>query len=111
MLSSCLMGQSGPLAMFAGFGNLAAAMAGFTSMAGWPGRPPAGTFGAYSDYVAPRFTVAALMAALEHRDRTGEGQYIDLSQSEAATHFLTPALLKYGIDGEVWSPNGNHDAQ
>ena len=111
MLSSCLMGQSGPLAMFAGFGNLAAAMAGFTSMAGWPDRPPAGAFGAYSDYLAPRFTVATLMAALEHRDRTGEGQYIDLSQSEAAAHFLTPALLKFAIDGEVWTPDGNNDAQ
>ena len=51
------------------------------------------------------------MAALEHRDRTGEGQYIDLSQSEAAAHFLTPALLKFAIDGEVWSPDGNNDPQ
>src|SRR5215471_779168 len=53
MLSTCLMGQSGPLAQFAGFGNLAAAISGFTNLAGWPGRQPAGPFGANTDYIAP----------------------------------------------------------
>ena len=64
MMSSCLMGQDGPLAEFAGFGNLAAAFAGFTPLCGWPDRSPAGPFGAYTDYVAPRFASAALLAAL-----------------------------------------------
>ena len=61
MVSTCLMGQSGPLAKFAGFGNLAAAISGFFSLTGWPDRPPAGPFSAYTDYVAPRFTVAAMV--------------------------------------------------
>ena len=78
MLSTCLMGQTGPLAGFAGFGNLAAAMTGFYELTGWPDRPPAGPFGAYTDYIAPRFNAAAILAALEHRRRTGEGQHIDL---------------------------------
>ena len=109
MMSSCLMGQSGPLAEFAGFGNLAAAFAGFTPLCGWPDRAPAGPFGAYTDYVAPRFASAALLAALDERDRTGRGQYIDVSQMEAAIHFLTPAFLRYKLTGQTWQANGNDD--
>jgi len=63
MLSSCLMGQSGPLAKIAGFGNMAAAIVGFHNLTGWPDRPPAGLFGAYTDYVAPRFTAMATPAS------------------------------------------------
>ena len=111
MLSSCLMGQSGPLAEFAGFGNLAAAFAGFTPLCGWPDRSPAGPFGAYTDYVAPRFASAALLAALHERERTGRGQYIDVSQMEAAIHFLTPALLQYHLTDRHWQAQGNDDPQ
>ena len=42
MLSSCLMGQTGPFAKIAGFGNMAAAISGFHNLTGWPDRPPAG---------------------------------------------------------------------
>ncbi len=101
MLSSCLMGQTGPLAKIAGFGNMAAAIAGFTNLTGWPDRPPCGVFGAYTDYVAPRFTAIAILAALDHRRRTGEGQYIDQSQAECAIHFLGPAILDYTVNGRV----------
>ena len=111
MLSSCLMGQTGPLAEFAGFGNLAAAFAGFTPLSSWPDRAPAGPFGAYTDYVAPRFATAALLAALEERERSGVGQYIDVSQLEAGIHFLTPAFLQYGVSGRLWQANGNRDPQ
>jgi crotonobetainyl-CoA:carnitine CoA-transferase CaiB-like acyl-CoA transferase len=111
MLSTCLMGQSGPLATFAGFGNLAAAISGFFPLASWPDRPPAGPFGAYTDYVSPRFTAAAILAAVEYRDRTGKGQYIDQSQGESALHFLTPAILDYTVNGVVQSGDGNRDPQ
>ena len=93
MVSSCLMGQTGPLAGFAGYGNLAAAWCGFAEFVGWADRPPVGPFGAYTDYISPRLALATLLAALDHRRRTGEGQFIDVSQAEAALHFLTPALL------------------
>jgi CoA-transferase family III len=86
MLSTCLMGQSGPLSRIAGFGNMAAAISGFHNLTGWPDRPPAGPFGAYTDYVSPRFTALAILAALDHHRRTGEGQYIDQSQAEASLH-------------------------
>jgi crotonobetainyl-CoA:carnitine CoA-transferase CaiB-like acyl-CoA transferase len=111
MLSTCLMGQTGPLAGFAGYGNLAAAMTGFYELTGWPDRPPAGPFGAYTDYVAPRFNAAAILAALEHRRRTGEGQHVDLSQAEAALHFLAPALLDYTVNGNVATRAGNRDRE
>ena len=110
MLSSCLMGQTGPLKSFAGFGNLAAAFCGFTGVVGWPDRPPAGPFGAYSDYVSPRLALATLLAALDHRRRTGEGQYIDFSQAEAALHFIAPALLDYEVNSRVTGRAGNDDA-
>ena len=109
MLSTCLMGQSGPLARFAGFGNLAAAFSGFFNITGWPDRPASGPFSAYTDYVSPRFTAAALLAALDHRRRTGEGQYIDQSQMESALHFLGPAILDYTANGRVQTRAGNRD--
>jgi len=109
MLSTCLMGQTGPLSMFAGYGNLAAAIAGFFDITGWPDREPAGPFGAYTDYIAPRYNAIAVLAALDHRRRTGEGQHIDLAQAEAALHFLTPAILDYTANGRVQGRMGNRD--
>ena len=109
MLSTCLMGQTGPLASFAGFGNLAAAISGFFNVTGWPDRSPAGPFGAYTDYVSPRFTAIAILAALEYRRRTGKGQYIDQSQAEASLHFLSPALLDRTVNGRTQFRAGNSD--
>jgi crotonobetainyl-CoA:carnitine CoA-transferase CaiB-like acyl-CoA transferase len=109
MISSCLMGQTGPLRAFAGYGNLAAALCGFTEVVGWPDRPPAGPFSAYSDYVAPRMALAALLAALDHRRRTGEGQYIDFSQAEGALHFLAPILLDHEVNDRLPERVGNDD--
>ena len=109
MLSTCLMGQTGPLARFAGFGNLAAALCGFYNLVGWPDRPPSGPFSAYTDYIAPRFGAVALMAALIHRKRTGQGQYIDQAQAESALHFLTLPLLDCQANGRKYSPVANQD--
>jgi crotonobetainyl-CoA:carnitine CoA-transferase CaiB-like acyl-CoA transferase len=109
MLSTCLMGQTGPLAMFAGYGNLAAAITGFYLITGWQDREPAGPFGAYTDYIAPRYNALAVLAALDHRQRTGTGQHIDLAQVEAAMHFITPALLDYTANGNVQARLGNRD--
>ncbi|MFT7597921.1 MAG: crotonobetainyl-CoA:carnitine CoA-transferase CaiB-like acyl-CoA transferase [Acidimicrobiales bacterium] len=109
MVSTCLAGQTGPLANFAGYGNLGAALAGFYGLAGWPDRAPAGPFGAYSDYTSTHFLAATMLAAIDHRRRTGEGQYIDLAQSEAAQHFLSPALLEVTANNRVMERDGNRD--
>ncbi|MGI8550192.1 MAG: CaiB/BaiF CoA transferase family protein, partial [Dehalococcoidia bacterium] len=107
MLSTCLNGQTGPQASLAGFGTMGSALAGFVELTGWPDRDPAGPMGAYTDYVTPKFTAAALLAALAHRRRTGEGQYIDFSQTEAGIHFLAPAMLDYTVNGRVQTRAGN----
>ncbi len=109
MLSSCVMGQTGPFKDFAGFGNMAASVAGFFDITGWSDRGPAGPYLAYTDYCAPRFTVCALLAAVDHHRRTGEGQHIDLSQMETAVHLLAPALLELQTDGNRRSRRGNAD--
>jgi crotonobetainyl-CoA:carnitine CoA-transferase CaiB-like acyl-CoA transferase len=107
MLSSCLNGQTGPQRDLAGFGTMGQQLAGFGGLAGWPDRAPAGAPGAYTDYIAPKFTAAAILAALDHRRRTGKGQYIDFSQGEASTNFLCSALLDYTVNGEITGRRGN----
>jgi benzylsuccinate CoA-transferase BbsF subunit len=107
MLSTCLMGQDGPAASLAGFGYHAGAIAGFYEVTGWPDQPPDGPWFAYTDTVAPRFLSATLIAALDHRRRTGVGQYIDGAQLEMALHFLAPEILEYQLSGHVASRHGN----
>lgn len=107
MLSSCLSGQTGPERKLAGYGTMGAALAGFGFITGWPDRPPAAPFMAYTDYVSPRFSTVALLAALEHRRRTGEGQHIDCSQAESSMHFLGPAILEPTVNSRVLRPRGN----
>ena len=109
MLSTCMQGQSGPRAAYPGFGNLMAAISGYYAVTGWPDRDPSPVYGAYTDFVAHRFATLALLAALDHRRRTGEGQYIDVSQYEASLQFLGAELLGYAIDGRVTRRCGNAD--
>ncbi len=97
MLSTCMRGQTGPEARHTGFGIHGAALGGFTAITGWPDRKPQTPWGAYTDFIAPRYSLAALGAALWHRDTTGEAQYIDVSQIEAAIHFLEPLLLHHHV--------------
>ncbi len=110
VVSSCLMGQTGPIASMAGYGYHAAAVAGFFELVGWPDRDPVGPWNAYTDTVAPRFLTSTLLAALDHKRRTGEGQHIDLGQMEAALHFLAPEILASQATGEIFSRNGNRSA-
>jgi crotonobetainyl-CoA:carnitine CoA-transferase CaiB-like acyl-CoA transferase len=109
MLSSSLMGQTGPLARYVGFGNTGASLAGFTHLTGWPDRAPAGPYSAYTDYVSPRLALAALLAAVDYERRTGQGTYIDFSQTAAALMFLAPAVLQRTIADEEPRPMGNAD--
>jgi crotonobetainyl-CoA:carnitine CoA-transferase CaiB-like acyl-CoA transferase len=101
MLSTSLRGETGPERSYTGFGTHGAALAGITGLTGWPGGPPVGPWGAYTDFVAQRYGLAALAAALHHRALTGEGQHIDLSQIEAAIHFVEPLLLECAQTGRA----------
>jgi crotonobetainyl-CoA:carnitine CoA-transferase CaiB-like acyl-CoA transferase len=107
VVSSSLLGQTGPLSSLAGFGNMAAAIAGFTEITGWPDRDPAGPFSAYTDTTSPRFLAIAALAAVEHRRRTTRGVHVDLSQCESALHLLAPALLDVQLTGRVLARAGN----
>ena len=107
MLSTCLMGQTGPLASLGGFGYHAAGIAGFYEVTGWQDLPPDGPWLAYTDTIGPHFLSATVMAALDHRRRTGQGQHIDASQLEMALHFLSPQTLDSRVNGRTVSRDGN----
>jgi crotonobetainyl-CoA:carnitine CoA-transferase CaiB-like acyl-CoA transferase len=107
MISLTMQGQDGPHAFAPGFGPMLQGLAGFSELAGWPDRAPVGANVSYPDFCVPHFGATALLAALIHRRRTGEGQYIDLSQYEAAIHFLGPAVLDYTANGRVEKRAGN----
>ena len=107
MLSTCMQGQTGPNALYPGFGQLMAALSGFYYISGYDEQSPCPPYGAYSDFIAPRFSASVLMAALDYRRRTGVGQYIDMSQYEASLHNLAPALIDYFATGRILGPRGN----
>ena len=107
--STCLQGQTGPRAQFAGYGYQGAALAGFYHITGWPDRDLAGPHGAYSDFINPPNAVAAIIAALDYQRRTGKGQHLDSSQYEAAIHYLSPTVADYVVNGRVAGRTGNAD--
>jgi benzylsuccinate CoA-transferase BbsF subunit len=106
MLSSCMQGQTGPHARHPGSGHKLTALAGISSITGWPDRSP-GNILAYTDFVAPRFNVIAIMAALIYRRRTGKGQFLDMSQYENSVHFVAPQILDYTANHRVAERMGN----
>jgi benzylsuccinate CoA-transferase BbsF subunit len=108
-LSSCNMGQTGPKASQRGFGSQMTSGSGFTYLAGYADDDPMLLFGPYVDFVAVGFGLVSVLAALDHRRRTGEGQYIDLAQYETGLQFIQPALLDYEVNGRVMTRNGNRD--
>src|SRR5262249_367844 len=91
-------------------GSGGAALSGFQMLAGNPDEIPIGSAGAYTDCVAPRLSIFVLLAALDHRKRTGEGMWIDVAQVEAAIQMLAPPLPHYGESGAVARAVGNRDS-
>jgi crotonobetainyl-CoA:carnitine CoA-transferase CaiB-like acyl-CoA transferase len=108
MLSMPGFGNSGPLRDYYSYGQQVMGMTGLAYLWGHPESPlPARPKYAFPDYVAAITGAVALMAALEHRDMTGEGQYIELSQVEALAHLLSVAYMEYTELGRVPSAMGN----
>lgn len=109
MLSTSIAGQSGPLAGLAGYGNVGSSLSGLQGLVGWEDRLPLGPFGPYTDFLGPRLALAALLAAVADRRRTGRGRHIDVAQIEAGVFFLSPQVARYGFDGTVARRRGNRD--
>ena len=112
MLSSSNLGQSGPHAHHPGFGSQLSSLAGFTHLIGYPEGSPQMLYGPYIDYIAVAYGAVAIVAALDHRQRTGQGQHIDLAQYEAGLQYLVPILLDYKVNGKaaIRDANRNPDA-
>ncbi|MDD5039333.1 MAG: CoA transferase, partial [Dehalococcoidales bacterium] len=107
MVSVSLMGQTGPLSDFSGFGFHAAAACGLYEMIGWPDREPVTTGIAYPDVTAAMFGVCATMAAVEYRRKYGKGQHIDLSLLESSIFCILPQIVDYAVNHQQQSRAGN----
>lgn len=86
LASVSVAGRTGPLGGFRGYGNSAAAYSGHCDLTGWPNSEPHMPPFAYGDVVAPMMLTVAILSALEHRDNTGTGCHVDVSQIESMVH-------------------------
>ena len=107
-LSSQGFGATGPLAEAPSFGPLNAAFVGINWLWNFPDAPyPAATSLNHPDHLASKLATAAVLAALEHRRRTGEGQYIEMAQTEAAAFVLGELFLERACTGRAPAQRGN----
>jgi crotonobetainyl-CoA:carnitine CoA-transferase CaiB-like acyl-CoA transferase len=111
MLSGTSLGQSGPYADTVGWGPTNQAFAGTSHLTGYPGGFPCAGGGTWPDFAVGVAMVFALTAALYHRERTGQGQYIDVSMCEVVTSMLPEAMLDYFMNGVERGPIGNRDPE
>ncbi len=107
MISLSAVGQKGPISQIVTYAPIISALSGIDSMVGYPDGPPLGFKHAYADPTASLFGAFAVLAALRYRQRTGKGQYIDLSQAESATCLIGEALMDYQMNGRIGSNRGN----
>ncbi len=98
-VSNCGFGQTGPYASFKSWGPIAQAVSGLTWSSGLPDLEPAGWGYSYMDHTGAYQMAIGLLAALWHRSRTGEGQWVDMSCSEGGIGLTGPALLDATING------------
>jgi crotonobetainyl-CoA:carnitine CoA-transferase CaiB-like acyl-CoA transferase len=109
MLSMSGYGQTGPYSTHLSFGALIEAISGFTLVNGYAGMRTRSSGMAYPDPTSGMFGAVAVVAALVHRARTGEGQHIDLAMLESVLSIFPEALLEYAVGGRLPQPVGNHD--
>jgi crotonobetainyl-CoA:carnitine CoA-transferase CaiB-like acyl-CoA transferase len=109
MLSGTPLGQDGPFAQTVGFGPTTQAFAGLCHITGYPDSFPCGIGGTWPDFAVGTGMVFFLLAALHHRDRTGHGQYLDLSMAEMVTTMMPEAMMDFLMNGRDRGPLGNRD--
>ena len=110
-VSNCGFGHTGPYREYKTWGPIVQAISGLTFSSGLPDQPSAGWGYSYMDHTGSYFMAIALLAALHHRERTGEGQWVDLACTEAGASLNGPAMLDYTVNGRALrrqgSPNSN----
>ena len=110
-VSNCGFGHTGPYKKYKTWGPIVQAMSGLTFGSGLPDMEPAGWGYSYMDHTGAYYMAIAIMMALLHKQRTGEGQWVDMSCTEAGATLNGPALLDYTVNGRglrrEGSPNSN----
>jgi len=109
MISLSGYGASGPEKSYVSYGPPQVALSGMSSLTGYYGGPPMQAGFSYGDPNGGVHGTFAVMCALLHRAKTGEGQYIDLSQREACAMLLPEALMEYTMNGTQPPRMGNRD--
>ena len=113
LLSSTGFGQTGPWQNYRAYGPNTESVDGLMELTGYPDGPPvrggAGGLGvAFTDVAGAFFGTYAILAALEYRERTGRGQWLDLSHYEAGVATIPEAVLDYTMNGRVQRRTANH---
>ena len=110
-VSNCGFGHRGPYRDYKTWGPIVQAVSGLTFSSGLPDQPPAGWGYSYMDHTGAYYMAIAILMALRHRNRTGEGQWVDLGCTEAGASLTGPAMLDYTVNGRPLrrdgSPNSN----
>jgi crotonobetainyl-CoA:carnitine CoA-transferase CaiB-like acyl-CoA transferase len=109
-VSNCGFGHTGPYRSFKTWGPIVQAVSGLTFTSGLPDREPAGWGYSYMDHTGACYMAIAILLALLHRQRTGEGQWVDLSCTEAGLTLHGPALLDWTVNGRPMRRPGSPHA-
>lgn len=107
LVSMPAFGATGPLRDRVAFGPGIDAMSGLAHLTGYPDRGPMNASLYYCDYNAGALAAAAALAAVRHRDRSGEGQHVELAMLEGELQLVADALIDYTMNGRVGSRRGN----
>jgi crotonobetainyl-CoA:carnitine CoA-transferase CaiB-like acyl-CoA transferase len=102
-------GASGPERSFVSYGPAQVPLSGMSSLTGYRGGPPMHVGISYGDPNGGMHGAVAILAALWHRERTGEGQLIDLSQWETSMAVLPEGILAAVMNGTAPARDGNRD--
>ena len=97
-VSNCGFGHRGPYHRYKTWGPIVQAVSGLTHTSALPDQPPAGWGYSYMDHTGGYYMVMAILLALLHRKKTGEGQWVDLACTDAALTLNGPALLDWSVN-------------